>query len=181
DMRILSTHVVTLGIALEKTQNVSSKCVQGSGQWWAIFNADWYKNLPNQKVKVLAEDNKTVETDNVRLVFLNSLTNEPHSDVSNYRSRFFMSHLAKAGIRVRPPKQARHTFASQLLTKGVNIKWIANQMGHKSIKMIEEHYGKYMPNEMPDMAMQVSNMLGYDSKRSNADPRFEEIELNPLD
>ncbi len=46
-MRILSTHVVTLGIALEKTQNVSSKCVQGSGQWWASFNADWYYFIGN--------------------------------------------------------------------------------------------------------------------------------------
>ncbi|WP_448550358.1 hypothetical protein, partial [Thalassotalea fusca] len=58
-MRILSTHVVTLGIALEKTQNVSSKCVQGSGQWWAIFNADWYNTNLSSWLKAKVKNKKS--------------------------------------------------------------------------------------------------------------------------
>ncbi len=54
-------------------------------------------------------------------------------------------------------------------------------MVHTSIKMIEEHYGKWMTCERSDMAVQASNMLGYKTKRSNKDPALIEIELNPLD
>ncbi len=117
----------------------------------------------------------------MRFVFLNSITNEAFSCTGNYRGRFFEDYIRKAGIRYRPPKQTRHTFASQLLTMGINIKWIANQMGHTTIKMIEEHYGKWMTCERSDMADQISNMLGYETKKTNKDPAVIEIELNPLD
>jgi integrase len=141
---------------------------------------EYSKLLPPQKITVLDTDKKSYFEENVRFVFLNSISNEAHSSTGNYRGRFFEGHIRKAGIRYRAPKQARHTFASQLLTMGINIKWIANQMGHTTIKMIEEHYGTFMNCERSDMADQVSSMLGYKTKRSNRDPAFLEKEINPL-
>lgn len=141
---------------------------------------EYSKLLPPQKITVLDTDKKSYVDENVRFIFLNSLTNEVFSCTGNYRGRFFEDHMRKAGIRYRPPKQARHTFASQLLTMGINIKWVANQMGHTTIKMIEEHYGTFMNSERSDMADQVSRMLGYKTKRSNRDPAFLEKEINPL-
>lgn len=70
--------------------------------------------------------------------------------------------LKKIGIRYRGPNQARHTFASQLLTKGVAERWIMREMGHTSIQMFEKHYGRWMDSEMPDMAKTVSQMFQKD-------------------
>jgi integrase len=117
--------------------------------------------LPPNEVDVLSYDYKSTSKANLRFIFLNSLTLEPFSDVSNYRGRFFDPHIKKAGIRYRSPKQARHTFACQLLTAGIDIYWIAKQLGHTSIKMIEKHYGKWMNIERSDMAQQVSEKLGF--------------------
>ena len=54
-------------------------------------------------------------------------------------------------------------------------------MGHTTIKMIEQHYGKWIKSERPEMAKSISNMLGYDSKRSNSDPMLNEIIINPIE
>lgn len=117
--------------------------------------------LTSNEVEILSHDYKRTFRANLRFIFLNSLTLEPFSDVSNYRSRFFDPHIKKAGIRYRSPKQARHTFSCQLLTAGIDIYWIAKQLGHTSIKMIEKHYGKWMNMERSDMAQQVSEKLGF--------------------
>ncbi|MBU76534.1 MAG: hypothetical protein CMK63_06020 [Pseudoalteromonadaceae bacterium] len=66
-------------------------------------------------------------------------------------------------MRYRAINQARHTFASQLLTKGVAERWIARQMGHTSITMLEKHYGKWMNEEIPDMAARVSKIFSSQS------------------
>lgn len=67
--------------------------------------------------------------------------------------------LNKARIRYRPVGQCRHAFACHMLTIGVEERWIAKQMGHSSITMLEKHYGKWLTNEIPDMAQRISKML----------------------
>lgn len=141
---------------------------------------EFSKLLPPIEIKVLDQDKKSYFNESVRFVFLNSLSSEPYPDTSYFRRHFFKPHLSKAGVRDRGIKQARRTFASQLLTLGVNIRWIADQMGHTTIKMIEQHYGKWIKSERPDMAKSISNMLDYDSKRSNSDPMINEKVINPL-
>jgi integrase len=78
-----------------------------------------------------------------------------------YRDRFFSTICKQAGVRYRPPNNARHTYTSQLLTKGVPKEWLATQLGHTTTKMIEDHYGKWMSEETPNMAAMVSQMLGF--------------------
>jgi len=51
-----------------------------------------------------------------------------------------------AEIRYRNPYQTRHTYASQLISRpeGVNLFYLAEQMGHTGIEMINRHYGRWI-------------------------------------
>jgi hypothetical protein len=62
------------------------------------------------------------------------------------------------GLEVRPRKPycTRHTFISNGLSNGVNIKWLAEYCG-TSVAMIERHYGRYIRN---DAAEQLARMVG---------------------
>lgn len=91
--------------------------------------------------------------------FTDSFTKQPFINSARVSEKFFEAFLKKLGIRFRGPNQARHTFASQLLTKGVAERWIMREMGHTSIQMFEKHYGRWMDSEMPGMAATVSKMF----------------------
>lgn len=53
--------------------------------------------------------------------------------------------ISRAGIRYRNQYQARHTFASQMLTEGNDPWWLAQQLGHKGVEMINRVYGQWIP------------------------------------
>ena len=99
---------------------------------------------------VTMEDNKTVRHVRLTPVFLNSNTGRPISNESHYAKYFFKPLLVKAGVRYRGPNTARHTFASQMLTKGLPIAWIASNLGHNSTVMLFKHYGKLIAEDAPD-------------------------------
>ncbi|WP_228761190.1 tyrosine-type recombinase/integrase [Vibrio gigantis] len=46
--------------------------------------------------------------------------------------------------------QPRHTYACWLITKGANLSFIAEQMGHTSTMMLERVYGKFMESHAHD-------------------------------
>lgn len=52
-----------------------------------------------------------------------------------------------AEIRLRPPYQARHTFACRSLRARGNLAFIANQMGHKDYSMLVTAFGRWMDTE----------------------------------
>lgn len=52
--------------------------------------------------------------------------------------------LKMADVRYRPPYQTRHTYASNLLSGGENIWFVANQMGHEDPEMILKRYGRWI-------------------------------------
>jgi len=54
--------------------------------------------------------------------------------------------LKKAGVRYRPPKQTRHTYASQLLSGGENIMYVSSQMGHADAVITLKRYAKWVSN-----------------------------------
>jgi integrase len=65
-----------------------------------------------------------------------------HNDQSVRNSWNRSIHYAK--VRYRRPSQTRHTYASMMLTAGESPMWVANQMGHTSVKMIEQRYGRWI-------------------------------------
>lgn len=52
--------------------------------------------------------------------------------------------LRRAGVRYRNPYQTRHTFASTLLSTGSNPLYVAKQMGHEGVEMINRTYGRWV-------------------------------------
>lgn len=115
--------------------------------------------LPPFIVKVKQRDNVTVKEDTVRLVFRNGQSNQPWND--NSLRRWFTGHLRRAKVRHRGPNQCRHTFASQMLSNYVSLEWVARQLGHKDTTMVKKHYGRWIHTDTPNLAAQVSEMLGY--------------------
>lgn len=57
--------------------------------------------------------------------------------------------ITRAGVRFRRPMQTRHTFASTKITEGVNLFYLADQLGHEGIEMINRHYGTYIRENSP--------------------------------
>jgi integrase len=56
-----------------------------------------------------------------------------------------VSVLKSAGLRKVRFHDIRHTYASQLISRGANIKYVSTQMGHSSIDITLDYYAKYMP------------------------------------
>jgi integrase len=113
-------------------------------------------NSDPRELNILQEDNRNSQKQALRIIFLDSSTGLPYGDGQNIQAKFFKQFLEENSIRHRGINQARHTYASQLLTKGVAERWIAKQMGHNSISMLEKHYGRWLDTEMPNMAKDVS-------------------------
>jgi integrase len=53
----------------------------------------------------------------------------------------------RAKVQYRNPYQVRHTFASALLTAGVNPYYVASQLGHVDVQMVFRTYGKFIPQD----------------------------------
>ncbi|PTN10772.1 tyrosine-type recombinase/integrase [Nitrosomonas aestuarii] len=79
------------------------------------------------------------------IVFHDSRTNQPWKGDQAIRKIVWTPALKRAGIKYRNPYQTRHTFASMLLSRGENLMWVAQQMGHKDWSMIIKVYGRWIP------------------------------------
>jgi integrase len=76
-----------------------------------------------------------------------------HVDHANYRNRHFRKLSTTAGIgaamkadgtsRHRTPKDLRDTFASQLLTAGVQLGYMSRQLGHSDVSVTARHYARW--------------------------------------
>lgn len=60
--------------------------------------------------------------------------------------------LRVTDIRPRKLYAARHTFISAALTRGVNLKWLADYCG-TSVQMIERNYGRWMAGDDDQLAL----------------------------
>jgi integrase len=63
--------------------------------------------------------------------------------LDNFRRRSWDAILKRTKLRYWPVYQCRHTYATLLLENN-DIRWAADQMGHVSIKMIIEHYARWV-------------------------------------
>ena len=67
----------------------------------------------------------------------------PHN-MTNVRNRIFYRALDKAGLHRRPLHSTRHAFATLLLNQGESPVYVKEQMGHSSIKITVDVYGKWI-------------------------------------
>ena len=78
-------------------------------------------------------------------VFMDPKTGGPF--LSDKPPRLWWNRALKAtGIRRRVAYQTRHTFATLNLMAGANPMWVARQMGHSTMKMTLEKYGRWIPD-----------------------------------
>ncbi|MCH4306591.1 Arm DNA-binding domain-containing protein [Enterobacter asburiae] len=77
-------------------------------------------------------------------VFEDPKTGKAWASADAIRKKAWVPTLRKAGIRYRNPYQTRHTFATRHISQGVNLFWLAGQMGHKGPEMLFRHYGSYL-------------------------------------
>jgi integrase len=71
---------------------------------------------------------------------------KPHN-MTNVRNRVFYRALQKAGLHRRPLHSTRHTFATLLLNQGESPVYVKDQMGHSSIKVTVDSYGKWIRSD----------------------------------
>ena len=77
-------------------------------------------------------------------IFSDPKTGMPWANADAIRKKAWVPTLKKAGVRYRNPYQTRHTFATRHISQGVNLFWLAGQMGHKGPEMLFRHYGSYL-------------------------------------
>lgn len=77
------------------------------------------------------------------LVFLDPATGEGWDNTSRL-GLYWAAMLKKSKVRYRNPYQTRHTFASILLSAGMNPMYVAKQMGHTDTTMITRTYGRWI-------------------------------------
>jgi integrase len=76
------------------------------------------------------------------------------------RETWAAARLATIGLH-----EARHTFASILIAAGVNAKAISTAMGHSSIQITFDRYGKLMPGSEAELVERVDAYLSVASDR----------------
>ena len=82
--------------------------------------------------------------------------------INNVKTLNFKKVLKKAGLRAIRFHDLRHTFASQLLSRGTNVLYVSQQLGHSNPAITMKIYAKWIPNEGQREAM---NVLPFVSRR----------------
>lgn len=78
-------------------------------------------------------------------VFLNRWGKPWHTpDFLNLKFKLLLKNI---GLAERNIYNTRHTFASQMLVKKIDIGWISKTMGHSNIQITLQKYAKYVPKD----------------------------------
>lgn len=78
-------------------------------------------------------------------VFLNPVTGAPWADDYRQRINYWHPTLKALGLRARDAYQTRHTYATLLLMSGANPAYVAQQLGHTTMKITLERYARWLP------------------------------------
>ncbi|WP_261816979.1 tyrosine-type recombinase/integrase [Vibrio gallicus] len=116
-------------------------------------------SLETRLLEVTQEDIKVQKRYHHRYVFINSKKREPFLHSKQYQKSFYNPFIKALGIAHRGPNQARHTFASQALTAGINKQWIANCLGHRNTEMVDRHYARWIKPDAQDHGAQFSQHM----------------------
>lgn len=91
---------------------------------------------------------KTTISQELSFVFTPSITRVAKRKfcAETFVSEFWTRLCKQSGVRHRRAYQWRHTYASWMLTAGVNPSYLASQMGHANFQMVARVYAKWMPS-----------------------------------
>jgi integrase len=74
----------------------------------------------------------------------NPKPHQPHQ----FSMRMWPRILKRAGVKHRNFYQCRHTFATLLLQGDADWRYVADQMGHADLTMLQKHYWKWRPGSL---------------------------------
>ena len=125
-------------------------------------------HLKPRNFEVKRRNNITTKTESLRFVFTND---KPEAIDGLWKKKSvqdaYKSILKQARVRHRGANQCRHTYASMLLTKYVPIDLVATLMGHTNSETTKKHYAKIIPEDRPNMAKVISELLKIDYSESH--------------
>lgn len=81
-------------------------------------------------------------------------------DVNTFGTRYWVSLLKRANVRVRGLHHLRHTFASELLADGADLLVVSKLLGHSSPMVTLEYYGHVMPPKRSQAAGKIQKLFG---------------------
>jgi integrase len=84
-------------------------------------------------------------------------------DESNFYKREWLPRLKRLNIRSRPFYNTRHSYRSFMLSVGAKLAFVAAQTGD-SIKTLETHYAKYIPDADTGRELVEENILKSETK-----------------
>ncbi|MHA1185104.1 Arm DNA-binding domain-containing protein [Enterobacter ludwigii] len=128
---------------VEKKAHVQSASVSGVTKGTKTKAGTRKVELTEEAMKAL-NDQKPFTFMKDGCVFEDPKTCKPWASADAIRKKAWVPTLRKAGIRYRNPYQTRHTYATRLISRGVNLFWLSTQMGHKGPEMLFRHYGRYL-------------------------------------
>jgi integrase len=79
---------------------------------------------------------------------------------TDHQHRFMVAACKAAGLEYISFHELRHTYASMLVSKGLIMPIIAEQLGHSDSRMVEKHYGHLVPSYKADMFKAAMPTLG---------------------
>jgi len=78
-----------------------------------------------------------------KYVFLNHRQNQWCSTTLREAFKF---QLRLAGLKIRPIKEMRHTFATLHIGSGESITWVSKTLGHSNVEITLKRYNRFIPN-----------------------------------
>lgn len=126
-------------------------------------------DIPDNVVNALKEYRKLEEMlgKKVKDVMVFTRPNGNCYDPANFSYRIFKNLVAKVGIsKAVRFHDLRHTHATMLLAKGVNIKVISERLGHSSIRITLDTYSHVVPS-MQDEAIKALDEI-FSNKKEDA-------------
>jgi integrase len=131
------------------------------------MSSDRIVDMLNTAHEALIEQFKL--TSDSKYVFLNK-SNEPfytHDIVSvNFRKC-----LENSGVPARPLYNLRHTFASQMISKGADIVWVSKTLGHKNVSITLTVYTKFIKEDDDIRMNKIAEMDKFMVKFENSDDK----------
>ena len=72
----------------------------------------------------------------------------PEMDPSNFRRREWRRILKRSQLGHRRLKDLRDTYASQLLTSGIQLGYVSAQLGHSDVSVTARHYARWVGDDV---------------------------------
>lgn len=119
--------------------------------WYYLFM--FWTGLRPSEAFALSREKSVTKTHVARLVYLNKHSQLAINNLRDYHRdndkppRIRLQEAMRATrVRYRPAYNTRHTYATMMLMSGLNVAFVASQLGH-SLPMMMKRYARWINNE----------------------------------